>query len=156
MSETIVDLIAANIVTTLQTVTEASGYNATLSDVVRPGQVLRPEADLSALVILSGSIEITEDDSLTDYHYSPSWTIYISSVQPEDLEDSSETRRLRAAFDCIKALNVDVSRGNFAYDTIFSAIEMVADEGEGRFGVLLQFSTPFRSSRSDPYTQNEP
>ena len=127
MASTIIDLIAANIVTVLEGITVDAGYEVTISSAIRPGGVVSPDADLQAVVICR-DVAIIEDDSAADYLYQVDWAVVVSVIESDTLQTSTETTRLKAGFDIVKALNADITRGGYSYDTIFSRMTPIVDE----------------------------
>jgi hypothetical protein len=155
MASTIIDLIAANIVTVLEGITVDAGYEVTIGKAIRPGGTPSTDNSLEAVVICR-DVTVVEDDSAADYLYQVDWAVVVSVIESDTLETTTETTRLKAGFDVIKALNADVTRGGYSYDTIFQRMTPIVDEETNQAGIIVTFTTPFRSSRSDPYTQNEP
>lgn len=141
-----VESVAANIATTLATVTTANSYEVTL-DVDR---VFREGNSPSHLkCIIAGSSIAESEHSANKKRWRWSWT-YEIFVSPAEAA-TAETVLHQAWADASKALMVDPTRGGYAIDTFIESPYYGSRE-RGEFDSIIGTVTvDFRHDRDDPY-----
>lgn len=149
------DRIAENLVATLKTVTVAAGHRVTLRQVMRPTTRPVTLGHLDVVVAIEGLSRDTAADPSLGIHWILEWSIYVHVVTPEG-GGSVESLKLESAWDILKALEADVTRGGIARDTQVDSVTPVADADTGMDGVLITGNCVFVASRADPYSQLTP
>ncbi len=148
----IIDLIADNIATTVNTVTTVNGDNYTLNaHRPRKKDIKTPWEDLEVL------INQVESDALTTELQRKNWRQFFWIVvflrDSDEDTDPIDTRRNRIVADIQKKLTVDLTRGNFARDTNFHG-GTTWDSNDGSLGgIALKISVDYATKNNDPYTK---
>jgi len=147
MPDSIREKIIANVVTTLQSVTEPT-YDITIQEVLR---IPRGGFQVNALpaVIIIDAGETTQDGVPCNKH---TRSLFLSLIcynyAFEGLSEASN--KLMAAVE--KALWVDRTRGGWAYDTDVIANEMILSEDAIPYGgAIIQVEIRYRHAIYDPY-----
>lgn len=153
MTVPIIENIAANIVTTINGVTETNGYNQDIV-VKRPSRVdYESEA---AADDLTGKIYQGKRERLTGEMNSYTWrqpfTIVVYALNDDGSAVTIDTRLNTICADMEKALRVDITRGGYAYGgtDIGEPEVLVADDGSIS-AVILPITVDYRVLKSDPY-----
>ncbi len=150
----IIENIAANILTTINGVTTGNGYNQTIT-AKRPSRVdydSEAAADDLEGVIYQGKRERLTSP-LTMQTWRQPFAIVVYALNDDGSETTIDTRLNQICADMEKALRVDVTRGDNAYQTDIGEPEfMVADDGSIS-AVVLPITVDYRVLKSDPFTK---
>ena len=156
MADPIVEQIAADVLTTVQTVTTGNGYNYTVSAKRMPSQAetIGP-ADLGVILYQGDPAKKTDSEPQNRYDWMQPFFLacYVSIKEDDVTEPAIETKVNRVRADIEKALMVDRNRSTLAIDTIIG--EPVAfDTGiDGMDGIVVRIDVWYRVDQDDPYTQ---
>lgn len=147
MADSIKSQILDNIVTTLQGVTAANGYNRTIRAVSRSAKSLMEAARDMVFV---GASRVEYPTSL-EPNSSALLTVMLDCVA-EDMDNLPKAVDDLAS-DVVKALGVDVTRGTLAIDTnVISIEELIMEDLEPMGACLVEVQVKFRHEWGDPYT----
>ena len=152
MSTPIIEHIAANILTTINTVTTAGDYNQDIN-CIRPKRVdfVTPWKDLDAVLNQLESEDIDLGNGVKGWQQS-----FICEVVVIDSDDSAstiDTRLNQIAADIEKALTADVTRGGYAIETSITGTQRFEADDAGPGGIAIEFFVDYRTVYNDPYTQ---
>lgn len=153
MSTPVIENIAANILTTINTVKVANGDNQDLT-AIRPRRNdfkdIVPR-DLTVL-IKQANEEEAEQEAISTKEWLQPFVIMAIVVDSDDATASIDTRINQVRADIQKKLMVDPTRGGYAFDTIvFPSAEF--DDGEGFTGIAVRIAVKYRTQINDPYTK---
>lgn len=138
--------ILQNLVTTLQGINTAAGYERTIKTVTRSAAGIPAMAAMDAACILSCDIRKEHLCSCTVC----TMTVLVMVMAEERYDLPTAIDDLEAAVE--KALAVDITRGGFALDTkVVGAREAVSEELEGLGGSVIEIEIKFRHTVGDPY-----
>ena len=152
MSTPIIELIAENVKTAINAVTEANGYNQNHT-AVRPKKVdyASPWNDLTALVCQ------VEADVIDGVQSCTSWRQYflivVMVVESDTATASIDTRHNQIASDIEKQIMVDHTRGGNAVDTKIVEKMPFDPDDESPGGVAVKISVDYRTPVGNPYTK---
>jgi len=158
MSVPVIEAIAADILSVVNTVTTANGYNQNLAGTrptSREWRDGRAQSDGTVIVVQQGSDE-DEDASaagnvgMTAWYERFALVAYVIDSDTETTPMDTRTNQVRA--DLEKALTEDRTRGGRALDTIVRAPEFF-DQGPGATGIVVVIDVRYRTDEDDPYTQ---
>lgn len=153
MSIPIIESIAANILTTVNGVTEGNGYNQTI-DAKRPSRV---DYDTDTVDDLTAEVFQTEPEKLVGPNIYYSWRqgfdIVVYAINDDGSAVTIDTRLNQIAADISKALRVDITRGGYAYQTDIGPARIGTVDDGSKSLVVLQITVDYRVLKSDPYTQ---
>lgn len=152
-----VELIAQNIVTTLEGVTTGNGYQQTLS-------VSRRSLNRSATPIANGTTIVSMTSATPtepQVHNKKQWVqqfqiTYYSTADEDDTTPADQTL-LKAASDIFKALRVDSKRGTassgdpLAIDTDINGYDIDIDENGAWDAITVIVDVLYRHNEDDPY-----
>ena len=153
MSTPVIELIAANLLTALNSVTEANSYNQTIV-VKRPSRVdykTDTPDDLDGRVYQTSAERLTGE--MNSYTWRQHFDIAIVALNDKGSEVTIDTRMNQIASDIVKAVRVDGTRGGNAIHTDIGDIDfLVADDGSNSL-VMIEIMVDYRVLKSDPYTK---
>jgi hypothetical protein len=156
MSTPIIEDIAANVLTTLNGVTTAAGYNQTLT-VYRPRRVdfsdITP-GDLVGVVYQIESEEFNENKAQTSSQWRQKFRAEIQVISSDTATETIDTRCNQVAADIMKALMVDAYRGKAdgsVIDTMIDGSSFIHEDGGESSGVIVDFSVIYRTKITSPY-----
>lgn len=159
MSEPIVENIAAALFTRLESVTEANGYQQTLS-AVRPKSTLGDIAPthLRAVLLQDDPSPASESD-VPGAPFAQAWWqpfVICIYVRPSDGDSIPiDTRINRVWADVVKAITAPTAWHTFGAGAINARIDPPErfDHDDGAHeGVMIVVSVLYRTSETDPYT----
>ena len=148
MADTIKTQILSNLITAIEGVTEANGYNRTVRKAAREAKDLN--TPLRDLVFVSTQFE-TKDKPLLSDKVEVTLHITIACV----VEDSSDLAKAvdNIAADVEKAICTDVSRGTLAIDTVVTRTEdHVVSDLEPMGSSVMEVEITFRHAFGNPYS----
>ena len=142
--------ILDNILTTLETILTANGYNNNLPSVQRYSQYEQKNETLPSAIIYPGN-ESCEDrpDPITSCTMSVELVLYLS----DDSDGVVATDTYMNSFydDVKKALKVDITRGGFAQDTRITTIDpFEIGEDNPMVGWYFNVEIDYRHLQTDP------
>ena len=154
----IVEQIIQNVVTVVDGVTVANGYNQNL-DAVRP---LRLDLDDVGPAV-NGKVVVVHDDPAVDEEHSnagnparQAWKLMVTLIAyvlpSDDSATAIDTLINRVRADLEKALQVDPTRGGLAVWTMPAGSQKFVLEGGGVTGVAVFADVLYRTPIGDPYT----
>jgi hypothetical protein len=147
MGKPIVDLITDNLLTTLQGVTTVAGYHYTLT--VAHHDKIEGDAPADKLCILyRGDTESELDEApqgCQQWRQAYSLVCYAFATQASP--DAPDEKASTIGADVCKALQVDYTRGGYAFDTIIDVPELLA----GGNGIIINFACRYQTRFSDPF-----
>jgi hypothetical protein len=150
MSEPVGELIAANIKTTLDGVTEDSGYTFDAT-VYRPIRLSDTQSILDGTIwLLQETAQVDEDEPQGRMQVVQTWTAYIEVVTAKGSTTPSDTIGNRRAADVHEALMVDATRGGHAIDTMVGPPEVQWSEEVAIYAVSI--AVRYRTDYDDPRT----
>ena len=153
MSTPVIESIAANVLTTVNGVTEGNGYNQTIS-AKRPRRIdYRTDSaqDLDCLIIQTVAEEVEGPNMRKTWRQH--FDIMVFCFDGDDSATPIDTRLNQVWSDILKALMVDRTRGAYAYETKIHEASFHVDPAGGMSGVLLDISVEYRTVYNDPYTK---
>ena len=154
MATPIIEYIAANLLTTINSVTEDNGYNQTIV-VKRPSRVdYETEAagdDLEGLVYQTSRELLT--CAMNRYTWRQSFNIVVFALNDDGSAVTIDTRLNQIAEDISKALQVDITRGAYAYQTDIGVVTFAIVDDGSLSAVMLEITVDYRVLKSDPYTK---
>lgn len=153
MAIPIIEEIAANLLTTINGVTEGNGYNQTI--VVK--RASRVDYDTGTPGDLGGLLYQLTREKLEGPFILNTWrqtfNVTVIALNNDGSAVTIDTRLNQIAEDITKAIRVDITRGDFAYQTdIGESAFAVADDGSIS-AVVLEIIIDYRVLKSDPYTK---
>lgn len=154
MSDPPEELIAQNVKTTVEAVTEAAGYNQTVAEVHRLTSLEGFEPTNLHVVMLEDPPERDRESESAGSHTWKKVFGLVLYVRPSDDDTSpidTQINRFRA--DVAKAMMVDHTRGGYAFDTDILDAAVVTDEDGRVQGHMLPVEVSYRYLETDPYTQ---
>jgi len=154
--ETVRERILANIKTTLEGITVASGFNFdfTPDTVQRWSMHGNKLVDLPAVVISPGD---EEEKSLPNNFEECTLTIFLDIFFVTEEADavSTDTYLNRLQGDMKKAVLEDHTRGGEAIDTdVLGTTPFETTEGQPYAGIIMELGIRYRHLRSDPTAKN--
>jgi len=156
MSEPIVEQIAVDLVTVLETVTTANGYHYSLADVKRP--TAGNDDGPGHLVAVLTQDDPDEDEELShpgnpaaDAWEQP-FEVEIFVSTSEDAAEAIDTVLNRLAADCAKAIMADPQRSELALDTRMLPPRYYRSIDGGYEIVTVRPAVRYRTDEDDPYT----
>lgn len=150
--ESVRERILANIKTTLEGITQASGYNFDFT----PGTVQRwsmhgnAPVDIPMIIITPGDEQ--EEPSVHPFTEC-NLSVFLSVFYINDKNDSvpTDTYLNRLQLDIKKAVFLDHTRGGEAIDTdIVSTSPFVSVEGQHYAGLMIELKVKYRHLRNNP------
>jgi hypothetical protein len=151
MSIPVIELIAQNLLTTLQTVNQDNGYNYNLNIFRMPKGGIKRE-HLNAGFIQDVPIEL--DDSQKVY-FTQQWKVpfklQVFIMPEEDDQTPLDTYANLIRSDVEQASQIDPYRGGNALDTRVLAPEWHIDEGLADAIITVVLEIDYRTNISDPY-----
>lgn len=152
MADYVRELIMKNIVTTLQTITVANGYQNTIASVQRYSAHGNVYKSVPAIIV-------AEDTENYSYDADPLTTCKLPVVMGvatrHDESDTHDTNEILNSLlgDIQKAMGVDPRRGGYAVDTQFqSADPLEIEEGIPNIGLLITVEIHYRFLNDNPAT----
>lgn len=153
MSTPIVEHIAANIKTAVDTITVSNGFNQDLV-AVRPKRNdfsdILPED--GKVLIWQGDEERPEEAVISAETWIQPFALMAIVLDSDDAETSIDTRLNQVRADIQKKLKEDIRRGGYAFDTEFLPSAKF-DDGEGFSGIAVNIAVYYRVKEDDPYTK---
>lgn len=153
MSTPIIESIAANLLDTINGITVVNGYNQDIT-AKRPRRIdYRTDSavDLDCLIIQTVAEEI--DGAIVRKTWRQHFDIMVFIFDADDSETPIDTRFNQVWSDIFKAVRVDITRGDFAYQTMIHEASFHVAPSGGMSGVLLDISVDYRTDYNDPYTK---
>jgi hypothetical protein len=150
MSTAVVELIAANLATTLAGVTEDNGYTFDAA-VYRPKRLSDSQVPSDKTIwLMQADAQVDEDEPQGRMQVLQTWMVYIWVVPAKGSTTASDTIGNARVADVHEALMVDPTRGGNAIDTIVGPAS-VSWEAE-----VVAFAVPvavrYRTDIDDPRT----
>ena len=147
VADTIKTQILSNLITAIEGVTEANGYNRTVRKVAREAKDLNtPQRDL---VFVSTQFE-TKGEPLLDNKVGVTLHLTVVCI----VEDSSDLAKAvdNISADVEKAICTDVSRGTLAIDTVVTRTEdHVVSDLEPMGSSVMEVEITYRHTFGNPY-----
>lgn len=137
------------IMTRLQTITVANGYETNLGARVYEWRTTPLGADEMPGLIFRDTDEVIPQTGLVEEH---EITLEIEMYASSGVATPATTRK--AIADVIKCVGADVTFGGLAQDSVPHPEESIAFEHKDKIvgGVMLKFKVKYLSYRFDPYT----
>ncbi len=153
MSVPVIESIAAELLTTVNTVTTDNGYNQTIV-VKRPSRV---DYETATPDDLTGEIFQTNREKLTGPHSLDTWRqgfdIVVYALNDDDSAVTIDTRLNQIAEDISKAVRADITRGGYAYQTEIGEVAFIVAPDGSISAAMLAITVDYRVLKSDPYTK---
>lgn len=153
MSEPIIELIAANIETVVNTITAGNGYNYNLT-AKRPKRIDFLTESWNNLDVIIQQTSAAAKDSEYSHPYK-TYTItfmLVAIVVGSDSDSFSiDTQKNKIAADIEKAIMADRTRGGYAMDSNITEINFITDDDAG--GVSLLLEVEYRTIYDNPYSE---
>lgn len=152
MSTPRVEHIAVNIEAAINAITEGNGFN---QDLV----AIRPKRnDFSDVVPEDGKVliwqaddELPEEQAYGAQHWVQPFVLMAIVLDSDEASTSIDTRLNQVRADIQKKLRVDVTRGDYAFDTVLLPCAKF-DDGQGFTGIAVNIAVHYRVKDDDPYT----
>lgn len=151
MADTIRERIVKNIVTSLQGITVANGYDNTVLSVQRLKQSGNPAIDVPLILVAEGPENASAGPNpLTNKVLEVS--IGIVTRQDEAVDPRSADEMMNSLRgDVEKAMVSNYTRGGLAIDTMATGGTRIGvQEGEPELGIEMLFEIHYRHARTDP------
>lgn len=155
MPTPIIEYIAANVLSTVQAVTAANGYDNTVTGerLIRTGNRVRDRL----VVVEQGDTKRSDLDGDRDQYQAIGWvqTFYLTAyvLESESSSTAIETRLNSIRSDLEKAIMADPTRGNYAVDTFLVGATRVTDDDSAAEGVVVEIEVYYRVLHTNPYAQ---
>lgn len=150
MGDTVREKIIQNMVTTLQGITVAAGYNNTLASVQRYKAFANVTLDVPAVLVGEGAEDCSDHaDPLTSCNL----TVFLAVVTRQAESDTAATGAVLNSLlgDIKKALMIDHTRGGYAVDTNIKYSEPYEiAEGNPQVGLLITVEIEYRHLITNP------
>lgn len=152
MANAIIEIIAQNIETSINAITQSNGFHEDLT-AIRPKIIdFDKVTPIDRIVLI---VQETQDKAEAQPIGSIEWlepfAIVAFVINSETSEEAIDIRRNRIRADIQKKLAEDIQRGGYAINTIFGGSNFF-DDGEGFSGVMLEVIVHYRVKEDDPYT----
>ena len=152
MAEPIIEQIAANLLSTIEGITTANGYNYTLTG-TRPiidGYYSDAPYDLT-FQLTQGQEELLDGAYGTQEYIQP-FLVVIIAMNTESDTIPIDKKRNRVLADLRKAVMVDHTRGGLAIDTKWGQSSSFMNDDDFVFeGVAAEIRVHYRTEHNDPY-----
>jgi len=155
-SNSVIERMAQNIITTLQGIATAAGYQNTVADVVRPAPGVGNQLNNMRLVVFQGGAAREQEcpeqytQWLQDFH------VMCEVVESEGSATPVDQRLNSLACDVERALcltRTSQTRGGLAEDTILDARTTIPCDPQAHDGaVLVNIGVRYRTRYNDPLT----
>lgn len=150
MADSIRERICQNVVTTLQGVTEANGYQITLRSVDRLPTSPYQLPEVPCAIVADVSEEEEEGIPVQFSHCSLLFEVKVMLAEFTSISEAAN----RAIASVKKALRADHHRGGLALDTDIKGNETVLSEETLPYGMVsLSVLVTYRHLLNDPYSQ---
>ena len=154
MATPLIETLAAGLLTDLNAITVANGYNQTLL-VRRPKRDdfkdITPE-DLRGLLAMGEPEKPADGEACGCAEWIQPFDVTIFVIDSDTSSDTFEKRCNQVACDIHKKLKIDPTRGGNAIRTFFDSPE-IFDDGEGFSGVNVPVRVHYRTKEGDPYSK---
>jgi hypothetical protein len=151
MATPIKEDIAANLLTTINTVTTGNSYQQTITGI----RTLRIDYAKVSPDDLTFILSQDEEEEAEPGHSKKTWiqnyTVLCVVVDSDDSTTAIETRINQVEADIRKAVRVDPQRNSNALDTIINPSTQLPD-GVDFTGIIVNIAVHYRHSEDDPYT----
>ena len=150
MSTSIRENILADLKTTLEAITIASGYNNTIASVQRWDSRGNNCVDVPCIVINSGQEEKRPEPNP---QATCKFTVYLDIWDRQDDDETRSSDQIISGLlaDVGKALMVDPTRGGNAEDTnILNNVPFETVEGQPSFGIIVELEIVYKHKLTDP------
>lgn len=150
MADTVREKIMQNIVTVLQGITVAAGYNNTIAAVERYKAYGNHSVDIPAIVVSEGD---ESDSNNADPLTSCVMEVYLAVGTRQAESDTAASGAVLNSLlgDIKKAVMTDHTRGGYAIDTEFKSIEPFEIEaGNAQIGLLISLEVQYRHLITNP------
>ncbi|MBI5872989.1 MAG: hypothetical protein HZB36_02465 [Candidatus Omnitrophica bacterium] len=147
---TIRENILTNLVTTLEAVKAANGYDNTIASVQRYKQRGNSTVQVPCIIITAG---IEDENPSPNPLTTCKLTVHLDIWMRQDETDTTATDTVLNSLlgDIKKALAVDITRGGYAIDTnILSTIPFDTVEGQSACGLIMSLEVVYRHQQTDP------
>tara|TARA_Y100000310_G_C20698921_1_gene827862 strand:+ start:2151 stop:2627 length:477 start_codon:yes stop_codon:yes gene_type:complete len=157
MATSLLEQIAQVVVTQLETVTTANGYDNQVSSVIRPrrtGENYRPVDKM--VVLMQQSAEMDMENTAAGFPAGIGWKqlFAVDLILRQAETNTSPMDQLLNSFiaDIQKAIMEDVQWGGLAIDTSLVSVDYPEPSG-GFEGATVWFEISYRVKENDPYTR---
>jgi hypothetical protein len=155
----VIEIIARKIVTRLEAIQVANGYNVNVSKVIRPKKVdENTNEDYQIRIIQADSERMPEMDCAGNppaVAYNQPFEIEGIMLPSDTTTKSADEFRNEFSADITKALTTPATWWNWdglAFNSGVMPPELKADDGGGVIGVKIVLNVMYRTSENDPYT----
>lgn len=156
MANPIIEQIAQDIVSTLQTVTTANGYQQSVNEVTRERQSDHDDwtAENHDIRVVQGNSQRVEAEAtLMNTWLTPFLCMAFVSPQ-KDNATPLDTLKSRFAADISKALMADPQRSNLALNTEVAAWMQFETDEQAYQGITVVLEVTHRTLETDPYSSS--
>lgn len=152
MTTPIIEHIADNVYDSVNEVTIANGFNQTLV-AYRPKRTDFADVMPADGVVLVKQLDPDSIEGPFGLHtWSQPFALMAIVLDSDTASTSIDTRLNQVRSDLEKKMQVDLTRGNYAYNTLILPPFFFSD-GEGFTGVSVNIAVHYRTLIEDPYTK---
>lgn len=152
MADTILEQIADAIVTQLQDITVANGYEVDINSVIRETRSTRPSPVHHDLVLIQGERTRSRDhDSAGATAWRSRFIITAFVILSDEDTSSIDEAQNQLSGSIEKALMENVQWADLAIDTELEEVVPFGVEDGSADGIVIEFDVIYRVAETDPY-----
>jgi hypothetical protein len=149
MTKSIEELITESVVTALQGITVAAGYDADVS--VQRMRVAGNDIASNVITLVDGDLAYHDQQSLGRDRWIKNYSVICPIKSPEDDTHGAKSASHRA--NVYKAMMVDVHRNGYAVDT--RVLSMRSDTSAETPHETIEFEVHFFTNKDDPFSNED-